>query len=308
MIFCPNNRCFQRLHGIIAAFLLGSSMIAAGAPLEKLENCTLVPTDWADGDSFRIRSARGDEHTVRLYGADCIEWHVNDATDERRLREQRRYFGITHVASDPREAIVIAKAYGEKAAQETVAMLSSTFTVYTAFADARGDGRHPRIYCFVVTHDGKDLAEHLVSKGMARAFGVYRETYSGMSRDDYRQHLADLELQAAKRGAGVWSRTDWESLPRERAEQRQEKAETQLAFDGQPLGEGVKVDPNTAARDELMKLPGVGEAVANRIIEGRPYKTPEDLLRVSGIGAATLGKITPYLEFKSVPSTGSPTD
>lgn len=42
-------------------------------PLAKLENCTFVPKPWADGDSFRIKTATGEEHTIRLYGADSME-------------------------------------------------------------------------------------------------------------------------------------------------------------------------------------------------------------------------------------------
>jgi competence protein ComEA len=48
-----------------------------------------------------------------------------------------------------------------------------------------------------------------------------------------------------------------------------------------------QVNVNTATPDELMLLPGVGPAKARAIVEYRsqkPFKTPEDLLRVRGIG------------------------
>ena len=136
-----------------------------------------------------------------------------------------------------------------------------------------------------------------MSEGLARAFGVYRETFKGVSRDDYRDQLADLELQAAKRGKGVWAKTDWNALPNERQLIREEEAQARLALDDQALPTGEKINPNTAARDELMRLPGIGETFANRIIEGRPYSKPDDLLRVSGIGPGTLAKISPHLSF-----------
>ncbi len=60
---------------------------------------------------------------------------------------------------------------------------------------------------------------------------------------------------------------------------------------GGGLPPGAKVNLNTAARDELMLLPGVGEITANRIIENRPYKKVEDLTKVSGIGEGTLKKL-----------------
>ena len=56
-----------------------------------------------------------------------------------------------------------------------------------------------------------------------------------------------------------------------------------------------KLNPNTAARDELMKIPGVGEITANRIISGRPYRKLDDLLNVEGIGPKSLEKLRSYL-------------
>jgi hypothetical protein len=71
---------------------------AISTGLQALEGCVLVQTDWADGDSFRVAVVEGFSMTVRLYGADCLEWHVNDPSDARRLRAQRRYFGISEFA------------------------------------------------------------------------------------------------------------------------------------------------------------------------------------------------------------------
>jgi competence ComEA-like helix-hairpin-helix protein len=45
------------------------------------------------------------------------------------------------------------------------------------------------------------------------------------------------------------------------------------------------VNLNTAEREELMTLPGVGPAIADRILASRPFASIEDLQRVSGIGS-----------------------
>lgn len=55
------------------------------------------------------------------------------------------------------------------------------------------------------------------------------------------------------------------------------------------------VNVNTATPAQLESLPGIGPALAQRIVEGRPYHTIEDLLDVPGIGPATLEKLRPLV-------------
>lgn len=284
----------------ILFFLLCLAPAMAQKPLTTYLNCTFEKTAWGDGDSFLIKAPGQDAFSVRLYGADCIEWHVTDTTDSRRLRAQRSYFGITKVDPDPQKSADIAKSYGEKAAQFVAAALQKPFTVHTAHADARGDANFTRVYAFIVTADGKDLAEELVKQGLARAFGVNRATYHqpSLSGDAYAAALNDLELQAASAKRGVWSLTNWEQLPNERKLQREEEAQDQIGIDAAKDLNGKKINPNTANRGELMQLPGIGEAMANRIIEKRPFARIGDLLNVPGIGPATLKKLKPHLEFQ----------
>jgi len=59
-----------------------------------------------------------------------------------------------------------------------------------------------------------------------------------------------------------------------------------------------KVNINTATRDELMTLSGVGEATADSIIEYRtstPFSTIEEIMNVSGIGEAKFNKIRDFI-------------
>jgi competence ComEA-like helix-hairpin-helix protein len=60
-----------------------------------------------------------------------------------------------------------------------------------------------------------------------------------------------------------------------------------------------KINPNTATKRQLMKLPGIGEVTAERIMlyrdEVGPFQAIDELTRVRGISKKKLEQIKPFI-------------
>lgn len=64
------------------------------------------------------------------------------------------------------------------------------------------------------------------------------------------------------------------------------------------LAPGTKININTADQATLEKLPEIGPVKAKAIIAGRPYKTIEDVMKVSGIKGKTFDTIKDFIVVK----------
>ncbi len=64
------------------------------------------------------------------------------------------------------------------------------------------------------------------------------------------------------------------------------------------LAPGQKINLNTASKEELDVLPGIGPAKAQAIIDARPFQSIEGLKKVKGIGEATFEKLKDMITVK----------
>jgi DNA uptake protein ComE-like DNA-binding protein len=280
-----------------------------------LKDCRLIPNPANDGDSFYVSDGEK-EYLFRLYLVDAPE---TDEMTPRRLIEQAKYFNIT---------VPQAIEAGRTAKDFTQEKLSQPFTVFTQMSDAMGQSRLERFYAFVETKEG-DLGEQLVRNGLARCYG-FKAAPPGLTSSRIElEKLLQFEDEAKHEKIGAWG----VNVGRLNAHAQAPSAFSSFVVDGKtqsrsavakppavfspvakpaslitrgpvetnrsrakekiPLG---NIDINTATEKELTTVPGIGHVMAARIIAARPFRSADDLKRVSGIGDKKYAQIRPYFQ------------
>ena len=282
-----------------------------------LKDCRLIPNPANDGDSFHV-SAGKKEFLFRLYFVDAPE---TDEMTPRRLIEQAKYFNIT---------VPQAIEVGRAAKDFTQAKLSQPFTVFTHMSDAMGQSRLERFYAFVETKEG-DLGEQLVRNGLARSYG-FKAVPPGLASSRIEiGKLLQFEDEAKRDKIGGWGIdagrlnahpqtpavfssfvTDGKIRSRSAPGDSPavflpvaKSAATITRSDPVEVGNGSRakeklplgnIDINTATEKELTTVPGIGHVIAGRIIAARPFRSADDLKRVSGIGDKKYAQMRPYFQ------------
>ena len=260
----------------IAILIFGGISPSYSADFQIFSNASLIDNPSNDGDSFVVE-ANGKRFHVRLYYVDCPETSAGSKSDARRVREQTRYFGLSDAARTIH--------FGNEAKTFVEHILVKAFTVHTAFASALGRSSKGRVYGFITTAEGNDLASLLIKNGFARTYGMGRKTPNGVSRNEMIERLRDLEISAMLKRIGIWSESDPDRIAELRAKQRSEEHELQELQNRVKKAKPPQglLNLNTATGKELQSIKGIGPVLAKRIIAGRPYSTVDDLLKVKGV-------------------------
>jgi competence protein ComEA len=284
----------RRIFFTAVVFSVAALGVGAQKDWVKLEHCELIPNLANDGDSFHVR-ANDKEYICRLYLVDAPE--TDAPPNPARLIEQAKYFGIS---------VPQVIELGETAKQFVQQKLAKPFTVFTRMANAMGRSNIERIYAFVQTKEG-DLGEQLVANGLARVYGRSAVPPGASSSAAESQKLRNLENQAKQAKLGGWAA----KIERSNAPTASPATIPGLSLPvpnaalspASPPSRSrnerlfpAKFDINTATEKELRLIPGIGPVMARRIIDARPFRSADDLKKVSGIGDKKYDQIRPYFQ------------
>lgn len=252
--------------------LLFLSLSSLARPLTDHTGAVLVEHPDNTASAFRVRVGEV-EYPVRLFFIEAPHPSPTGEAALSRAAALQHHFAIP----DPE----VLRNAGGRAYAVVRERTSEPFTLHLPATAQPGQDT----YGFVTDSNGIDLSAYLVRAGHARVQGPGHDMPRGIREQEMRLLLEDAEGAAMLERAGIWAHADAVRLPGMRARYRRalEEADAE-APPPATLPPSGPINVNTADLESLLTLPGVDEMLAGRIIRGRPYRVPHDLLDVRGIG------------------------
>jgi len=219
--------------------------------------------------TFLIGAIVGSLITLFFFSSECPECKVNDNAVEESSEKSR-----LEVQGSTTEIEI------EKKSGDTDTTVSLPVSECSVVVDISGAVNNPGVYCF---EDGSKIVDVVErAKGFTDKV-AYR--YVSM-----RINLSELITDHQKIYIPFEEDVYCEVKSLEYVEtQESSSSQTETSNNSSDSTQSC-ININTATKDELTTLNGVGESTAQKIIDGRPYETIEDILNVSGIGESTYEK------------------
>ena len=140
--------------------------------------------------------------------------------------------------------------------------------------------------------------ETLVERRKLHALVARHDSILGVRNAERAVRTRDVEAAVAPADTAA----TWEPLTAvDAAKDHQEKKAREAASPGAREKQSGPVNINSAGKEALMDLPGVGEKTADAIIEMRthlPFRQPEDLMNVKGIGEKKFAKMKEFVRVR----------
>jgi len=128
-----------------------------------------------------------------------------------------------------------------------------------------------------------------VVERLERVDRVERAAPDAAAREPRRAARAPREPAADAR------RVSRDAPPARESDPRREPRAPHAARRDAPMPE-TPLDVNRASAPELARLPGIGPALAARIVQARPFAALDEVARVRGLRAQTLERLRPLLK------------
>ena len=316
---CSPLRC------LLSTGLLAVSALVAKAEWVELTGCRLAESAYNDGDSFHV-DYKGREYVFRLYFVDAPETSLLIPD---RVSEQAEAFKSTR--EDVLQAGKDAAAFTKKQLRgdftvstrwEDARGMSKGGRHYAFLETASGEdlgelllaAGWARSYGMKAATKASSAAklqqsyDRLEKKARRAGVGIWGDADGSVDLDDRQPEKKASEGEEG--GAFMAADVMDSALASVAVLQTEEKEDNSSAATPAPAsgasptpahtvkssgGGKSKLDLNTASKEELAALPGIGEVKAAAIIAARPFAGSFDLLRVPGITPATLKEIYPFI-------------